>query len=71
MEMAGTHDLVDLNETEGNIEPRKRRNGIVIGEVRFTPCCSLAQNRELKVLRDDLWTGLLCRGFVSFDAMIR
>jgi hypothetical protein len=48
MEMAGTHDLVDLNETKGNIEPCKGRNGIVIGEVRFTPGCYVSPKSRIK-----------------------
>ena len=46
--MAGTHDFVCLDKMEGNVEPCKRRNGIAIGEVRFTPSCSLAQKRKIK-----------------------
>lgn len=38
IEMARTHNFVDLEETKGNIEPGERGDGIVIGEVRFTPC---------------------------------
>jgi len=48
IEMAGTHDFVCLDKMEGNVEPCKRRNGIAIGEVRFTPSCSLAQKWKIK-----------------------
>ena len=46
VKMAGTHNFVDLKETKGNVEPCKGRNGIVIGEVRFTPCYLLGNREE-------------------------
>jgi hypothetical protein len=35
--MAGSKATVELNETQRDIEPEKRRDGIVVGEVRFSP----------------------------------